>query len=231
MKIVRLAGLALLVMAAVSLFAASAASASEPEFKTASGNFPVLILSRILLPLLSFGVLPYDIHCLTALFHGLILSRYLIGGGAFLHFLNCVWVGLGANAGQNCPANSVGQLPGLIIWNALHVLLGLILPSRAAGLLFSPVSGSAFVEVEESPICKYTAGKITGNEAGELTPTGKSQTTSKALFGKVDGHSPVTDIDLSGGLGLVKPKLFAFGETLEVNALANNITAEAVEVT
>jgi hypothetical protein len=227
MKIARLAGLVLFAVAAMSLAAVSSASAKEPLFSPASGQL-VIGISELSILFADNGV---DIvHCEKDVFHGFVDSSLLIGE-AFVHYLECESSG---NGGVTfCPVNSLGAAEGLILTNELHGVLGLILPSRETGILFLPQQkGKSFVELAANSCTPETA--VSGNVAGLITPTGKLQTTGKVIFEKEPGpgfSEEILDIDLTHGLGLVKPQLTAFTSNATLSQLENVTFAVATEVT
>jgi hypothetical protein len=236
MKIVRLAGLVLVAVVAMSFAAVSSASAVEPLFKPKGGAFPVGVTGTSGVSILTANNGVDIIKCEKDVFSGSVVSSLLIGK-AVVHYLNCF---SSANGGTTfCPINTPGAPAGLILTNTLHGILGLILPSRETGILFLPVVGKTFVSLEEaeSTTAKCTIeATISGNVAGLVTPTGKLQTTGEVIFTKEAGtgvgNEAILDIDLTHGLGLVKPQLTAFlgtGATLEQTEAVT--FAEAVEVT
>ncbi len=116
-----------------------------------------------------------------------------------------------------------------MLTNTLHGILGLILPNKATGILFLPVASKVFVELEENECTPPT--KVTGNVAGEITPVGVHTTTGKTIFTLVAGVQGIKDIDLTHGLGLVKPELVAFGEPSALSQTEEVESTVAVEVT
>jgi hypothetical protein len=171
------------------------------------------------------------IACNTSVLHGFVLSSLLLGDVS-VHYLGCLWRA-GQNASQ-CEANSVGATGGLILTNTLHGILGLVLPSKAIGILLLPVSGKVITTLaratKEGAEC---AGESTvaGNFAGVVEPIGSSQTTGKLAIALTGGKQNITDIDLTHGLGLAAPKLTFAGETAALEQVASLTYAVPTEVT
>jgi hypothetical protein len=227
MKIVRLAGLVLLAVAAMSLAAVSSASAAEPLFVPASGQ-TVTGTSGLSILLANNGT--NIIQCKKGVFTGVVASSLLIGKGV-VHYLECESSGNGG--GTFCPVHSPGApAENLLITKTLHGILGLILPSRATGILFLPVVGKAFLELAENACTPES--NVSGNIAGLVEPTGKSQTTGKVIFEREAGtgiNEEILDIDLTHGLGLVKPQLTAFTTNATLTQLEEVVFGVATEVT
>jgi hypothetical protein len=142
---------------------------------------------------------------------------------------------LGPNGARGCPANTDGSPPGLILFNTLHGILGLILPSQQIGILFLPVSGKSFTTLGGSTNtakeqCSEESA-VTGTFAGEVSPVGSLQTTDKIVVGLTNGIQNISDIDLTHGLGLVKPALNAFSATASLEQTEQGSYAESTEVT
>jgi hypothetical protein len=227
MKIVRLAGLLLLAVAAMSFAAVSSASAAEPLFVPASGQ-SVTGESGVSILLANNGA--NVIQCKKGVFTGVVASSLLIGKGV-VRYLECESSG---NGGATfCAVQSLNTaVSGLIVTNTLHGILGLVLPNRATGILFLPVANKTFVELKENSCTPETA--VSGNVAGLATPTGKSQTTGKVIFEREAGtgiNEEILDIDLTHGLGLVKPQLVAFSTSATLTQLEEVTFGQATEVT
>jgi hypothetical protein len=222
MKIARLAYPALFAIVAMSLAAVSSASATEPLFNpagaTVTGDSGLAVLIR--------GA--ESIDCLGSSFTGTIVNSLLIGH-AVLHYLNCTSSGSGGNG---CPINTPGAAAGLILTNTLHGILGLILPSKETGILFLPQSGNIFFTLAENACTEET--KATGNIAGLVEPVGVSTTTGRILFEREPGPGntqAILDIDLTHGLGLVKPAFVLFAATATLAQLGLVTFSVATEVT
>ncbi|MGD1056261.1 MAG: hypothetical protein ABR992_02495 [Solirubrobacteraceae bacterium] len=226
----------------MSFIAVSSASAAplegNPLFRS-TGSFPYLVIGTS-----GPSVLRSDnglglTWCEKDLFHGFVLSSLLIGN-AFFHYLNCIWLlgpqGEGtAKAANGCAANSAGTTGGLILTNTLHGILGLILPSEKIGILFLPASGKTFVTFARSTNtakeqCSEESA-VTGSIAALVTPTGSLQTTGKAIAGLTNGFQNILDIDLTHGLGLVKPALNVFSTAAGLEQEDNVTYTNETEVT
>ncbi len=167
MKIVRLAGLVLVAVMALSLAAVSAASAEEPFFLPTTGTFTATGGTAKLVGTGGAEV----ITCLKSnTSNGSIVTRDLVRFST--HFLECTY-----KAGTTeCSAMSPGApLENLILTKTLHGILGLALPNTPA-LLILPESGAEFVKLLGT--CFPTA-TVTGNVVGEISPTGSKQATGK----------------------------------------------------
>lgn len=232
MKTARLAGIMFVVVAAMSLTAVSSASAGNPLFRSADGFFGYLILD-ISGPTTLRTPSNFLIRCEKDLLHGLVFSSLLIGN-ATLHYLGCTWL-LGPGGANGCPVITPGFPAGLIIYNTLHGILGLILPSGHVGILFLPQSTKTLVTLAESTntakeVCSEE-GSITGNFAGEISPVGTLGTSDKIVVALTNGTQNITDIDLTHGLGLVVPKIVAYTTTAALEQTEEGSYAEVTEVT
>jgi hypothetical protein len=225
MKIARLACQMLCAIVAISVVAVSSASATEPLFKPVGA---AVTGDSGLAQLIANGGAE-KIDCLGSTFTGVIQNSLLLGNGR-LRYLNCTSSGSG---GSNCPIRSSNTTTeGLIITNTLHGILGLILPSKETGILFLPQGGSIFLTLEENACTVLT--KVTGNVAGLVEPVGVSSTTGKVIFEKEAGpgnNQAILDIDLTHGLGLVRPAFVLFSTTATLTQLGLVTFSEATEVT
>lgn len=225
MRSIRLAGLVLVAVLAVSLVASSTASAAGPLFVT-SGK-PTFTAPGKHLLILTTATTDF-VECAQYSWSGEVSSATL-EGNIHIHFLECT----GKNtSGGECPAMSPGApLENLIITRTLHGVLGLALPKPAsgsdAGLLLLPnqqpiltLLGSCILETA-----------LEGSVAGLVEPVGVSSTTDKIVFGVTSGKQDITDIDLTTG-GLVAPKLSVFGVNDGTLEASDEFTFSAkVEVT
>jgi hypothetical protein len=226
MKIARLAGLALLASMAMGLVLVSAASATEPLFNPIGAT----ILGDSQLPTLRANNGAEVVHCQESHTFGKILNTLLIGN-VVIHYLNCTSSG---SKGSNCAVNSIGaeKGSGLILTNTLHGILGLILPSKETGLLFLPVLGKTFVELEENGCTIETA--VSGSVAGLVEPLNTKTIKGWVLFEREPGpgnNQAILDIDLTHGLGLVAPRLTAFSTTATQTQLELITFSAETEVT
>jgi hypothetical protein len=189
MKIARLAGLVLAAVMAISLVAASVASAEEPFFNPASGTLTALTGTAKLES--SVG----EIVCNKSSSPGTITNKDLIV--TVLHFLECK----GSETGKSkCTVKSVGGGEGLILTKTLHGILGLVLPHIPAILLL-PTGGKEFVTlVGETAGCLEEIA-VSGNVTGEISPIKSKQLTGKIAFGKEVGTHFISSL---GGLTQAK---------------------------
>jgi hypothetical protein len=224
MKVVRLSGLALVAVLAMSLMIASVASAAPiftPTGATLTGTSGVGKLEAA----------GETVTCETDVSGGTVTSATLIGG-IVVHFLGC---SAKTSTGGTCTVKSTNTTAsGLILTNTLHGVLGLILPVPAppasdVALLLLPVSGGTFVTLVGSGTCVETT-KVQGNVAGTLEPVGVSQKTGKLVLTGSNGKESITDVDLSTG-GLVIPNLQAFGSTATETTTEGYTLSVATEVT
>jgi hypothetical protein len=224
MKVVRLSGLALVAVLAMSLMIASVASAAPvftPTGATLTGTSGVGTLEAA-------GEV---VKCETDTAGGTVTSATLIGG-IVVHFLGC---SAKTVAGGTCTVKSTNTTAaGLILTNTLHGVLGLILPvptppASDVALVLLPISGSTFVTLVGSGTCVETT-KVQGSVAGVLSPVGVSQTTGKLVLTGSAGKESITDVDLSTG-GLVAPELKAFGSSASEQTEENYTLSKATEVT
>jgi hypothetical protein len=224
MKIARSAGLVLLSMA-MGLVLVSAASATEPLFNPVGAT----VLGDSGLALFRSNNGAEVIHCQESHTFGKILNTLLIGN-IVLHYLGCTSSGAG---GSNCPVRSSNTTTeGLILTNTLHGILGLILPSKETGILFLPVAGKTFFELEGNGCTIETA--VSGSFAGLVEPLNTLTVKSWVLFEREPGpgnNQAILDIDLTHGLGLVAPKWTFFDSTATLTQLELLTFSVATEVT
>jgi hypothetical protein len=230
MRIVRLVSLALLVVGALGLAAASTAgAATNPLFTPATGQ---AILGTSGLSFLTGDNGAQTVDCQKDVFSGTVSSSLLLGN-VVVHYLECT----SENTALKCTAkvSSLGEgIPsGLIVTKTLHGILGLILApagtSVGVAILLLPVGGKTFVELASNSCTEETA--VSGNVGGEITPVGTSQKTGKTVFATSGGKESIKDIDLTHGLGLVVPKLTAFTTEATLAQTENTDTVENLEVT
>ncbi len=236
MKMLRLAGLLFGAVIAMGVVGVSSASAElgNPLFTSKTGSFgQKLEATGGESVLVANGS---EATCEKNVAAGEVSNALLIGN-IRIHYLGCRWrKGEGGNNG--CLANSTGQSGGLILTNTLHAILGLILPSRQTGLLFLPQTGSKFVTFAESVSPTEGTGTVcteetvvSGTVAGAIEPALSFQTTFKILIGLSGGLPTSKDFDLTHGLGLVVPKLVAFGATGGLQQTDSGELSAAIEIT
>jgi hypothetical protein len=223
MKVVRLAGLLMTVLAAMSVVAVSSASAAStnPLFTpvnkqtvTGEGNESVL----------TSGVL--KVACAkNTIISGAVTSSLLIGN-VIIHYLGCSYTAGEATSG--CTAKSVGGGEGLILTTTLHGILGLLLPTGQTAILFLPQSGKVFTTFalaeKEGKKCGPET-KVTGTVNAVVEPVGVLTTTGKVTL------TTLKDIHLTHGLGLVQAELVAFSQTSTLVQSDSITFSEATEVT
>jgi hypothetical protein len=230
MKISRLAGLALVAVLAMSLFAVSVATA-EPEFKPATKGTTVTGTADGISELNSTGS-GTNVVCQKSSTTGEISSATLVGN-VIVHFLECEG---STNGGTKCPVMSAGApLENLIITTTLHGVLGLILPKPASpgspvGLLLLPTNGKRFVTLLANSVGCIVTTIVTGSVAGLVEPVGTSTTKGKLTFSNAGAKQEITDFDPSTG-GTVEPELVAGSTTATEKTLQLVTFGVAVEVT
>jgi hypothetical protein len=207
MKVIRLAGLAIVAVLAVSLAVASTSSAGVYLFSPGSvgATFTGLSLAGIL----KAG--SNSISCKDDVNAGTIANVHLLGPFD-IKFTSCVSSGSG---GSGCSINSPGAAEGEILTHTVHALLGLVLPAVGlglGGLLVLPVSGKQFVTVEENK-CTPLTTTITGSVAGLLEDNQGGHLILEALVLFIPND--IEKIDTLNGV--VEPALSAYSEpaTLE----------------
>jgi hypothetical protein len=218
MRIIRLTGLALVAILAVSLAAVSVAAAT-PSFNPANGQS--LTVSGGTSTLTSGTEV---VTCTSDAISAKIASA-MLAGPFVIDFSGCKSAGAtksGCTVSSTNTSNS-----GLILTTTLHAVLGLALPSNVAGLLILPTSGKRFVTLAGNECTEET--RVNGSVAGLITPIGSEQTTGKIVFTAPSGKQEIKDIDTLSGL--IKPELEAFAQTAtEVNEQSVTF-GEATEVT
>jgi len=201
MKVIRLAGLAIIVVLAVSLVVASTASAGVYLFSPGSVGATFVGLS--LAGVLKAGA--DSIECKDDVNAGTIANVHLLGPFD-IKFTSCVSNGPTATG---CAANSLGAGEGEILTTTVHALLGLVLPAVGlglGGLLVLPTSGKRFVTVAGNNCTPETA--ITGSVAGLLEDNQGGHLILEALVLFI--ANDIKKIDTLNGL--VEPELVAFSE-------------------
>jgi hypothetical protein len=224
MKIARLAGLALIATLAMSLTAASTASA-EAHFRWGDIGTHFIGLSGTALLRGPAGV-PPSVKCLKDLALGIITSLDLVGS-LFIHFLECKSRNA---AGEECEVNSTNAPEkGLLLVTTLHALLGLILPrtGTGVGLLVLPAKGEKFVTFAKNECTPESI--VTGSVAGEVTPVAQAVTLASVTFALTAGSQNIKNIDILGAR--VKPELVAFSNEATEETLETIHWLTAVEVT
>jgi len=216
MKVIRLAGLMLMAILAMSLMAASAASAGLYLFST--GSVGTLWLGLSLASRLASG--KNEVLCTDDHNEGKILNVHLLGPFD-ITFLGCEST---KNGKEFCKANSVGAPAGVILTKTLHALLGVTLPGNLAGLLVLPTASPVFTEIEENKCTVGTSPE--GTVAGLLLGQQLGHGVTETLVVFVPGDPKLIDT-LNG---LVKPKLLSFGAESTFETVEHLVWDGEVEV-
>jgi hypothetical protein len=201
MRVIRLAGLAIIAVLAVSLAVASTGSAASYLFRASNvGNtFTGLSLAGTL------KAADNTIACTDDVNTGTIANVHLLGPFN-IKFVGCQSSGSG---GSGCSVKSVGaSAENEILTRTVHALLGTVLPIVGlgeGGLLVLPVSGKVFVQLQSNNCTPETL--VTGTVAGllEASQLGKLVLEALVLF-----TNSIKEIDTLAGL--TEPKLSAFSE-------------------
>jgi hypothetical protein len=221
MGIARLAWIVLAAVVVLGLAAVAAASAMEPLFNEGG----VSITGDSHLTVLIAGANTID--CRESQLTGSITTIQLIEKEV-VHYLGCTSTGAG---GADCPVRSIGAAEGLILFNTVHGILGLILPNDKIGILLSTVSvsGANLLTTLAKNACTEET-TISGNVAGLIGPVGISTVKGNILFNPRFNSQSVLDIDLSEKFELVKPQLLVFGTSAILTQLQLLTYSRAVEV-
>ena len=212
MRIMRLVGLVLVAVVAMSFAVVSSASAfsSNPLFSPANGQ-SVRSVGLGAAVLSAAGI---KISCAKHQTVSGTVSTALLIGNVVIHYLECTATETQTGT-TGCLVNSKGATAGsgLILTTTLHGILGLLLPSNETGIVFLPVAGKEFVTFEKSEkegkeCTKQT--EVEGSVAASISPVGSGkQTTGKLVTIAKEKQA----IDLTHGLGAVTAKFIWFGET------------------
>lgn len=198
MKIARLAGLLLVAIVAMSLSTTATTVAALPEFKPATGNFSLLMLTSTL-----FGTGLRKVRCKHGISTGAISSAHLLGPFD-ITFSPCETT---TDSNNFCLVNSPGAGTGIVLTNPLHAVLGLALPADAVGLLLLPTSGNTIASLAANA-CTGTS-TILGSVAGIVAPAGGLRLYHSVTFEFSMGEQIPNSLDTLGGT--VSPKLEVLG--------------------
>jgi hypothetical protein len=152
------------------------------------------------------------------------LTSTMLFGAVVIHLLECRSTSNGTTFCTIKSTNTTNE--GLILTNTLHAILGLVLPSRAGGLVLLPASGKTWTTLAANSCTPES--KVTGTVAGLITPTGKSETTSKVSFSTSSGKQEIKDIDTLAGF--IEPELTAFSFSATEEAAEEITWGKAIEV-
>jgi hypothetical protein len=230
MRVIRLAGILLVAVVAMSFVVVASASAAEspnPLFIPATGQAVTGSGGESVLN--SAGL---TIACKeNKVVSGNVANSLLIGG-IVIHYLGCTVTKGELESG--CPAfstgvSAAGEAEGLILTKTLHAILGIELPANKTVVVFLPQAGKEFTTFAETKkngkVCNPESA-VSGSVAGLITPIGA---TTEKFTVKVGG--PPTLVHLTHNLGLVTAKLVAFGGTAELNQVESVTVVGGVEVT
>jgi hypothetical protein len=234
MKIFRLVGTTLFAVLVTSAVLGSTASA-ETELRLFTDGASYVTLYGLTLILFTGENLHID--CLKSLERALATDVGVMIEPVSDHFLNCVAVNNATSKG--CPVKSTnaseeGLILAAVSGSTLRGYAGLILPSKAVGILFLSVEGSrapVWIDIAANTTCETPELKVEGDVAAEITPTGKLQTTGKLLFRATSGKQAISDFDLNGGATLQVPKLLASGSEVVITREGTYTASKAFEVT
>jgi hypothetical protein len=230
MRVIRLAGMLLVAVVAMSFVVVSSASAAEspnPLFipatgqaVTGSGGESVLTSAGIVIACKENKVISGNV------------ANSLLIGGIVIHYLGCTVTKGEAESG--CPAFSTGVSPageteGLILTKTIHGILGIELPGNKTVVVFLPQAGKEFTTLAETKkngkVCRLESA-VSGSVAGLITPVGEKSEKFTVTVG-----GPPKLVHLTHNLGLVTAKLVAFGGTAELGQTDSVTVAGGVEVT
>jgi hypothetical protein len=227
MRSIRLVGLMVVAVLALSVVAASSASAAStnPLFApvnqqgvTGEGGPTTLSGSGLIVACESNHVISGNVN------------NSLLVGGIVIHYLGCKYTKGEKESG--CPVHSTNTTgEGLILTNTLHAILGILLPSDETGIVFLPQTGSKFVTFAAAEKGGKACGletAVSGSVAASVLPVEKKQTTGTVKVTEKETQ----EFDLTHGLGLVKAKLVAFGgEPAKLAQTDSIVFGEPTEVT
>lgn len=221
MKLGRLVGVIFAAVLAISLCAASLASAAAPEFSstaklTTTGGTGVLATAT------------ESVTCTANSSAGEITGVHKVGK-VVVTFTGCTGK---VGSGTACSVKSNGSSAGSVVTKTLSGELGSVTSTEAAsgvGLLLLPETTKAFVNLEGTCL-EPESSTVEGNIAGEASPIKTSSTTGKLIFTGAAGVQSIKSIGILGTT--VKPKLTAFGAIAASENTSDAITfSKAIEVT
>ncbi len=132
-----------------------------------------------------------------------------------------------------CTIKTVGSVGGSISAALTFGLLGLLhQPNGAAGILFEPSASHVFLTFAPTGApCRTSTTAVEGSVAGLIGGTGKLQNTGKVTFAVVSPTGKEAVSLILTLLGLIKPKLDAFGAAESTDEHVDSATfEEAVEL-
>jgi hypothetical protein len=230
MRIMRLVGMLLIAVVAMSFVVVSSATAAEspnPLFRPAEGQTLTGSGGASSLSAVGINVACQENHVISGN-----VSNALLIGNIVIHYLGCKVTEGGENNNNGCEVNSPNQSGGLILTNTLHAILGIELPANRTVVVFLPQKPgeTKFTTFLES---KNATGKcspettVTGTVAGLIEPVGIATTHFLVLF----GGPPTRLVHLTHNLGLLTVKLVAFSEPGVLTQTEEVATTVETEVT
>jgi hypothetical protein len=221
MKVIRLAGLALVAVSATGLMVASAASAAT-SYLFSSSSIGSIALGLSLAGTLKSGEKDF-IVCANDKSEAKIASVHLLGPFD-ITFSGCK---SSSNGGETyCTLKSTNvTTEGVILTETVHALLGTVLPSELAGLLVLPTASRKFFTFAENA-CTIRAS-VEGSIAGLLFASQIGHSVSESLVNFIPND--ITKIDTLNGV--VEPELTSFGLTSTLATLEHIAWDGPCEVT
>lgn len=191
----------MLVVFAVSVVAASAASAATPEFKPVPTKKKLTGTTKGTIWEFDSGVI--TISCTKSSTTGEITTATTVGKVVIV-YTGCTDSGPGES---NCPANSPGAKAGEIVTKSLGGELGTVAVAEAAsgvGLRLKPETKTKLFELAENKC--FGGESITGSVAAEVAVIGKKQVTNKLVLTGAGQNQSIKEIKLDSGV-VEKPRL------------------------
>jgi len=220
MKVARLAGLMFIAVLAVSLAAASTASAKSYLFT--SGSVGATFKGTSLAGVLAEGA--NKIRCASDTNSGTIANVHLLGPFD-ITFTGCESTSDGGTEFCSIHSENVSTA-GVILTFTVHALLGVVLPSELPGLLVLPTSGKKFVTLSTNK-CTTALTTVSGSVAGLLFESQIGHGITESLVNFIPND--ITKIDTLNGL--VEPELEAFGLPATLETLEHIEWFREIEVT
>ena len=221
MKRIRIIGLALVAVFAISTGATSVASAATPEFTVLANSFTSVSGTSYL-----FGAGKVKIRCAKDKNKGEVTGAKAVSK-LVVTYEECVATNA---AGTECPAKSTGAAAGTIVTNELVGTLGKVAvaeaPSSETGLALKPAgTGTVFVTiegtclpttaVEGSVVCEVEPFEVK-DTTGELICGVKGKTHTKQTIQKLEGEAKDTLEAFGGTAGLEGTDTITFTKPEEV---------------
>lgn len=221
MKLSRLVGIALAAIFAISLVAASVASAAAPEFVGGTAKFTTKSGSGTL------ETAAQKVTCTSDISTGEVNGAHTVGT-VVVTFSGCS----GKRGTETCSVKNKGGTLGTVVTNTLDGELGKVAKAEAAsevGLLLLPATGKVFVTLEGTCL-EPTSAAVEGAIAGEASPIGKKQTTGSLIFTGSAGTQSIKTIEILGTSKKASLKAFA-AESASENVSEEVTYSKEIEVT